>query len=622
MSVSLPGAETDAPDAAQDSPWGVAAHLLHGETWSNADTAFGLSHRAGIVWMRDGIGFFSVCAKPNQYNFDRYDELLDRLEKEKIEPLIILSGFDWEIQKTRPDLVPLYAHPEAWRQYVRATVTHYRGRIRNWEIWNEEDGGFWKPSPNAAQYVSLLQIAYEEIKAIDPQSTVLVGGLCGWNSQYLKEMYKAGVKGCFDAIAVHSYGIGLDGNLRTIRERNEFNAVLMENGQADIPIWITECGQTTSMAALTQQQPGFVVAAIHYALDRIHHSVPGDLVVGVAASPLTKDPAEVGMDRSWLPGITLRPIPFDKLSDLDPTTCPVLIGEEGKNIDQPLLEPLRHYVERGGLLLAMGGLPFYTVNTPGNDGIWRSADEPGVTNPLFRIGFEAFWTKKGLPTSTDRVRTAPDAEQAGLPMVHNVYVNRFLSEKNLFAGDQYYPIIQALDATGNPIGEGMALYTYHDWKGGILMSTVSVGGLTEEDQARLLPRAYLSFLSVGVRKIFWYDLHNDGTQAGENEYNFGLIHWDWTPKPALDTYWEMTAALGIAPVFVHRLDSADQSVWALIFRRAEDGKSMLAAWSTEKTGRARIVCKGENAPVLLIDGNTVHYALLDHSADDYQVLEP
>ena len=107
--------------------------------------------------MRTDFGFSLICKVPGKFNFERTDELVDKLAEKGIQVLPVLQGYDWGI---RPECRPLYKHPEEWRSYVRAVAEHYKGRIHAYEIWNEQDGGFWRPAPNAAQYVKLLKIAY------------------------------------------------------------------------------------------------------------------------------------------------------------------------------------------------------------------------------------------------------------------------------------------------------------------------------------------------------------------------------------------------------------------------------------------------------------------------------
>lgn len=59
---------------------------------------------------------------------------------------------------------------------------------------------------------------------------------------------------------------------------------------------------------------------------------------------------------------------------------------------------------------------------------------------------------------------------------------------------------------------------------------------TEIQQAQMLTRMMVMFLSQGCDKIFWYDFMNDGQDADNPEHNFGLVHHDYTPKPAVVAY--------------------------------------------------------------------------------------
>lgn len=607
-------------NAITESPWGVAAHPLRPVEWESIGKVKALCREAGIRWMRTDFSFSYICQSPDTLYFDKYDQLLEQLQQGGMQVLPILQGYDWEIKNKRPQAWPLYQHPEEWRRYVRATVQRYHHRLKYWEIWNEQDGGFWKPKPDAAQYVALLKIAYEEIKAIDPTCQVVIGGLVSWNAPYLQDMYKAGAKGYFDILAVHPYQWGPDASAKTLREMEAFQSVMQAHQQGHLPVWITEGGSSTFTGALTLQQPDFMIQAIRYALTKIAKTPAAALTIGVAMSPRVKNLEEEAGSRPWLPGIKLKSIAFDNLATLDPQQCPVLIGTEGLNIDAPMLEPLKDYVKRGGLLLAVNKLPFFTVHTQGADGIWRAADQPEKTYPFFHMGFEAFWTKPGIPVSTHHVQLAPAALAAGLPPVKDIYMDRFLSAKNMAPGDHYYPIIQAFDKDGRLAGEAMALYTSKDWKGGILASTASVeSGVTETVQANLLQRVYLTYLAAGIQKIFWYDLHNDGTMKGEREHNFGLMHYDWMPKPAWHAYKAMTAALGDHPAFVKRISGKDNQVWALVFKRKEDGKHVLAIWSVDEQTNFRLNHKKKDKPVMTGTGTQVHFIPLEYRIKDYTI---
>lgn len=55
-------------------------------------------------------------------------------------------------------------------------------------------------------------------------------------------------------------------------------------------------------------------------------------------------------------------------------------------------------------------------------------------------------------------------------------------------------------------------------------------------QAKFLARMMIMHLSAGVKRIFWYDLRNDGTMPFNQEYNFGLTWLNGNPKPSMAAY--------------------------------------------------------------------------------------
>ncbi|NDW08567.1 glycosyl hydrolase [Dysgonomonas sp. 520] len=602
------------------SPWGVAAHLRLSPHKERRTVLLNYAKDAGIKWMRDDLQFANICAVAGEFDFAAYDLQFQDFDKAGVQMIGILQGFDSQVTKKRPELVPLHKHPEEWRKFVKATVERYHDRIKYWEIWNEQDGGFWASGPNRAkEYVSLLKIAYTEIKAIDPEATVIVGGLCGWNGEYLKGMYLAGAKGYFDAIAVHPYHYGVDMNAKVIRERNNFYDVLTENDQQDIPIWITECGGSSYSTELTEKTPDFILKSIQYALTKIGNTDSENLKIGVAVSPRI-NPEEVETMREWLPGIELQIVTYEELLKLDPKDCPVLIGAEGSGIDQLMLEPLRNYVMRGGLMLAMnlGGssIPLYTTHYEDANGEWKTKVALAQNMEYFRMKYEASWTIPGgvIPESTTTVKTSDDALAGGVPSVTSVYVNRFVNAGNMKEGDTYYPIVEAYKNNQRLPADGIGLYTYGDWKGGIIYSAIKVQtGYSAERQGNLLQRVYLSYLSLGVKKIFWYDLHNDGGLKGETEHNFGLIDWNGNPKQSFFAYRRMTIALGENPVFEQRLDFGDPNVWGLVFRKSETKERILAIWSTDALSNVKInISDAETQSVDLID-NVVQFITLSET---------
>jgi len=102
--------------------------------------------------------------------------------------------------------------------FVYAVVDHYKGDITYFEIWNEPgSNGSWKdpegtPMPSGGgfigeairKYVMLLQEAYTQAKAANPNCVIISGGQ-GNLEILFQQMYDYGAKGYFDILGSHPY---------------------------------------------------------------------------------------------------------------------------------------------------------------------------------------------------------------------------------------------------------------------------------------------------------------------------------------------------------------------------------------------------------------------------------
>ncbi|HEX2086446.1 MAG TPA: hypothetical protein VHF89_12240 [Solirubrobacteraceae bacterium] len=144
---------------------------------------------------------------------------------------------------------------QAYADFVGRLAARGRGVVDAIEIWNEADEGlFWNGGPQPAAYVNLLQRSYAAIKASDPNMTVVFSPTVGNNFGFVADAYRAGAKGSFDAMAVHTdtacldvppdrYYREQDGRLGrfTFLAYREVRATMLANGD-DKPIWMTEFG--------------------------------------------------------------------------------------------------------------------------------------------------------------------------------------------------------------------------------------------------------------------------------------------------------------------------------------------------------------------------------------------
>lgn len=127
-----------------------------------------------------------------------------------------------------------------WRDYVQAVATQYKGRIHDWEIWNEaNDRAFY--SGSTEQLIKLAQAAYEILKQVDPSNTVIAPsvtyGMQGtsWLDAYLR----AGGGKYADVIAYHLYVSRPEDELPLIQK---IRSIMAADGVGNKPLWNTETG--------------------------------------------------------------------------------------------------------------------------------------------------------------------------------------------------------------------------------------------------------------------------------------------------------------------------------------------------------------------------------------------
>jgi hypothetical protein len=175
-----------------------------------------------------------------------------------------------------------------------ATAMHAVGGAAAYEVWNEEDEtDFWGAAVDAGRYASLLQAAYPKIKQADPGAKVLLGPLTGNNYNFLGQVYAAGAGASFDAASVHTDTACLvdppssfyreDGKVArfTFLGFRTVHDVMVANGDAAKPIWMTELGWTTTTSTCSrgmwagQKASGVSEAAQAANLKEAYHCLAG-----------------------------------------------------------------------------------------------------------------------------------------------------------------------------------------------------------------------------------------------------------------------------------------------------------------------------------------------------------
>ncbi len=223
--------------------------IMVNHTEDQIDHEFDAMSRAGIKWLRAPLNWSYLEEQRGAWNFAMPDYVVQKAQASGINILGILGG------------APLWANGNqawypptdlaAWQNYIETVVRRYPS-IKVWEIWNEENIGFWLPYPDAAAYMKLLKITYPLIKSIDPSSKVLVGGLCGSGGDYFKQCLSLGLADYTDAINYHPYPdtwwwgnpMPQESTAREVLAANR--ALFKQYTNKKLEVWLTEVGWPTA----------------------------------------------------------------------------------------------------------------------------------------------------------------------------------------------------------------------------------------------------------------------------------------------------------------------------------------------------------------------------------------
>ena len=170
-------------------------------------------------------------------------------------------------------------------------------------------------------------------------------------------------------------------------------------------------------------------------------------------------------------------------------------------------------------------------NEPDLDIFWRPHPDARDYARLLRSAY--FAVKRANPKATVVMGGPSGADPNGLGFIRRVvsYGGKF----DVLSVQPYRDVpdlqllseVQSLKQYHRPIW-----FTEMGWAGETYC--MSVCG-PEYSQADRLARLYVVAAYAGVKRVFWYDLRDDGT-AADFESHFGLLQWNLAAKPAYVAY--------------------------------------------------------------------------------------
>jgi polysaccharide biosynthesis protein PslG len=200
----------------------------------------------------------------NSYYLGHLDTYVNLATAAGIDVLMVVTNApQWANGSTDPHVPPI--NNADYADFLQFLMNRYAGKVHEYEIWNEPNGGWAWTNPDPVRYESLLQAAYTRAKAVDPTVTILAPSLSGPDqASYLDKFYAAGAKNYFDAFSMHGYWFNINGSTvlpywnASNPAQSIFGAfttrilpVMTKYGDQAKPVWWTETGASTQGSITT-----------------------------------------------------------------------------------------------------------------------------------------------------------------------------------------------------------------------------------------------------------------------------------------------------------------------------------------------------------------------------------
>jgi polysaccharide biosynthesis protein PslG len=193
---------------------GVNIHFVTGHA-----RELDLITNAGFKLVRMDFSWQATERKSGVYDWTEYDELTADLEQRGLRAIYILDYVN-ELYESMVDAhravgepaperhLASPRHPESVAAFARwsaAAAGHFQGRHVLWEIYNEPNGDFWRPKPDAAEYTTMALATAKAIREAEPSSTIIAPAMSAFDWKYMEYFLKSGVLEFLDGVSVHPY---------------------------------------------------------------------------------------------------------------------------------------------------------------------------------------------------------------------------------------------------------------------------------------------------------------------------------------------------------------------------------------------------------------------------------
>jgi polysaccharide biosynthesis protein PslG len=197
-----------------------------------------------IHYLRIAFAWESMEPRRGEFNWSFWDEFVAAANSYGIQliPYVCYTP-EWAASKQTEDFWRSPPKDNAmFAEFMQAIASHYKGRFKTWELWNEPDNPeYW--TGTVEQFGEMLRAGSAAVRKTDPNCKVVLGGIA-WNLSFLSGLLnQPGMQTNFDIVNLHSYFETWAANpAESLENHVDAAARMLRQFDAAKPLWLAEVG--------------------------------------------------------------------------------------------------------------------------------------------------------------------------------------------------------------------------------------------------------------------------------------------------------------------------------------------------------------------------------------------